>query len=72
METTNKAMVEFCHHLTEMNQEKGKKLAKLTAQIKIITKLLASNSTEALLQEEEKKNKSETTKKMKAMRQNKP
>ena len=72
METTNKAMVDFFHHLTEMNQEKGMQNAKLIARIKIITKLITWNSTKEPLQEEESKEKSATTKNMKDMQQNKP
>ena len=53
----------------DMNQEKGKQIAKLIAQIKIITKLITWNRTKEPLQEEERKERAETTKNMKAMRQ---
>ena len=52
METKNEATIELCQKLTEMNQKRGNKIAKLIAQIKILTKLLALNSTKAPLQEE--------------------
>ena len=52
METTNEAMVELCQQLTETNQEQGKRILKLIAHIKMLTKLLTSNRTKAPLQKE--------------------
>ena len=63
-EPTTKAMVDFFQQLKDMNQDQGKQIEKLISQIKIITKLLLSNSTKEPLQEEEKKEKAATTKKI--------